>query len=552
MMEWVHARRILVALGVLVLAVSRAAAAPQAAEAGREVREALARPLTPAAVALLLPHTSQPQVVQRLEAALRDPDPDVRAVAARVAFTTRQQRLAAALTAAIASESEVRPAAEMARALALIVGQPSDDAAFTAMARTGSSVGEAWLGVVARTRPADALSRLPALGGSAGAFLANFAAADPEAAARAFAALATTPSLEQPFLALVQRLEREGSPVPSPLIGVGLNGPAVIRHATVRLLLHRRASGAPLPPEAEPALAQLRSRTSATDDPYLAMTFELLRRGEKGSDPPVPLAPIIARLDRDTFPGDSSQDGWLRRLEPAEEAALRERVRLLPRDQWAPASRPSSAKVAVTPAPADDMLVRMVRPLTPRLVTELGELTGCRPRRDQVLAAQVAFRPTGQVRQVFKPVGNGVERCAQAASLLAALDVADGHAPIPPTRTDLILVGFRPEDATCPRVARAGNEMRAGSGDLRPPRKVRHVDAIYPPDMLDQRIQGVVLIEAIVGPMGCIGDAVVLSGPSPTLKAAALVAVSLWQYEPSLLDGKPVPIIMTVTVNFTM
>ncbi len=47
-----------------------------------------------------------------------------------------------------------------------------------------------------------------------------------------------------------------------------------------------------------------------------------------------------------------------------------------------------------------------------------------------------------------------------------------------------------------------------------------------------------------VAPTGCVGDAVVLSGPHTTLNAAALAAVSLWRYEPSLLDGKPVHITM--------
>lgn len=36
------------------------------------------------------------------------------------------------------------------------------------------------------------------------------------------------------------------------------------------------------------------------------------------------------------------------------------------------------------------------------------------------------------------------------------------------------------------------------------------------------------------------------------LDLAALKAVSGWRFEPTLLDGEPVPVIMTVTVNFTL
>ncbi|MEO5823454.1 MAG: energy transducer TonB [Vicinamibacteraceae bacterium] len=527
----------------------------QAVDTSREVGEALARPMSPAAIVLLLPHMSLPAAVERVAQALRDPSPEVRAVAARVAFTTRHQGLVTALTAALEAEADVGPASEMARALALIAGAPADDAAFTAMARTGRSVGEAWVSVVARTRPADIVPRLPVLGGSADEAVANLAATDTAAVARAFAPLSTTPALEAPYLALLERLDRDAAAAPWPVLAVGLKASTGIRHTLVRLLLHRRASRLPLAPEAESVLADLRARTTAADDPYLAMTFELLRRGEKPGDPPVPLGPIIAALDRESFPGSHWRDGWMRRLDTAEEAALRARLPMLPREQWAPESgSPSTAGPAPAANKTPEMVVRMVRPLTPRLVAELAEATGCRPARDQVLAVQVTFRPTGQVHQVYNPVGIGVERCARAARLLVALDIAGGQAPIPAERTDLVLIGFRPEDAKCPRIdlARAGNEIRVGSGMLRPPRKVRNISPVYPQEMQDLRIQGVVLIEATVAPTGCIADATVLRGPHATMNAAALAAVSLWQYEPSVLDGTPVPIIMTVTVNFTL
>jgi protein TonB len=41
-----------------------------------------------------------------------------------------------------------------------------------------------------------------------------------------------------------------------------------------------------------------------------------------------------------------------------------------------------------------------------------------------------------------------------------------------------------------------------------------------------------------------------LEGSDTRLDLAALRAVSAWAYTPTLLDGEPVPVIMTVTVNF--
>ena len=65
------------------------------------------------------------------------------------------------------------------------------------------------------------------------------------------------------------------------------------------------------------------------------------------------------------------------------------------------------------------------------------------------------------------------------------------------------------------------------------------------------RVQGVVILEAIIGPSGAVTEVKVLRSV-PLLDDAAIAAVQQWQYTPTLLNGVPVPIIMTVTVNFTL
>jgi protein TonB len=64
-------------------------------------------------------------------------------------------------------------------------------------------------------------------------------------------------------------------------------------------------------------------------------------------------------------------------------------------------------------------------------------------------------------------------------------------------------------------------------------------------------VQGIVIIEAIIGANGRVQDATVLRG-IPLLNASALLAVQQWEFTPTLLNGVPVPVIMTVTVNFTL
>jgi TonB family protein len=86
----------------------------------------------------------------------------------------------------------------------------------------------------------------------------------------------------------------------------------------------------------------------------------------------------------------------------------------------------------------------------------------------------------------------------------------------------------------------------------RPESASSHVAPVYPKAMQDQRIQGVVIIEATIATTGCVSDATVLRSVHPTIDVATLAAVSLWLYEPTLLNGAPIPVIMTVTVNFTL
>lgn len=88
-------------------------------------------------------------------------------------------------------------------------------------------------------------------------------------------------------------------------------------------------------------------------------------------------------------------------------------------------------------------------------------------------------------------------------------------------------------------------------GELKPPRKLVDVKPTYPVEAQAARIQGVVIIEAVINAVGTVVNTRVLRGV-PMLDDAAVGAVSQWQFEPTLLNGVPVPVVMTVTVNFTL
>ena len=88
-------------------------------------------------------------------------------------------------------------------------------------------------------------------------------------------------------------------------------------------------------------------------------------------------------------------------------------------------------------------------------------------------------------------------------------------------------------------------------GDLLAPTRIKDVQPVYPAIAQAARVQGVVIVEAIIGTDGKVRHAKVLRS-IPLLDQAAVDAVRQWEYTPSRLNGVPVPVIVTVTVNFTL
>jgi periplasmic protein TonB len=88
-------------------------------------------------------------------------------------------------------------------------------------------------------------------------------------------------------------------------------------------------------------------------------------------------------------------------------------------------------------------------------------------------------------------------------------------------------------------------------GDIRQPSKVKDLAPVYPALARTARVEGLVIIEATIGTDGRVRDARVLRS-IPLLDAAALEAVRGWEYTPTRLNGVPIAIVMTVTVNFRL
>jgi protein TonB len=143
-----------------------------------------------------------------------------------------------------------------------------------------------------------------------------------------------------------------------------------------------------------------------------------------------------------------------------------------------------------------------------------------------------------------------------AASRVDAPPASDQQPPVPAADEiqrvpgSVINADRRPDTSSAaPSAAPPRGPVRVG-GVIEPPRKIKDQPVAYP--LLAQRahVQGKVVLDATITADGRVQDVRVVRS-IPLLDKAAIAAVKQWQYTPTLLNGAPVPVIMTVSVDFS-
>jgi TonB family protein len=121
------------------------------------------------------------------------------------------------------------------------------------------------------------------------------------------------------------------------------------------------------------------------------------------------------------------------------------------------------------------------------------------------------------------------------------------------TLTETIRVTSRRSDASAAPAGAAGPARVRVGGNVRAPRKLKDVKPIYPDAMRNAGRGAVVKLEASIGPDGKVARVRALNGfVHPDFAAAATTAVSQWEFSPTLLNGAPVIVEMTVTITFAL
>jgi TonB family protein len=113
--------------------------------------------------------------------------------------------------------------------------------------------------------------------------------------------------------------------------------------------------------------------------------------------------------------------------------------------------------------------------------------------------------------------------------------------------------GTSSETAQAPPNGPVGGEGRPArvSGGVMAGLLLNKVQPAYPQNAKDAKVSGTVVMVAKIDKTGKVVDLKVVSGPE-ILRDAALAAVRQWTYKPYLLNGEPVFVQTTVTVNFSL
>jgi protein TonB len=114
------------------------------------------------------------------------------------------------------------------------------------------------------------------------------------------------------------------------------------------------------------------------------------------------------------------------------------------------------------------------------------------------------------------------------------------------------VVGGLPEPPPPPPPPPATRPPVRVGGQIQAPTLIHRVEPYYPPTAVDARLQGLVILEAIVDRDGKVAEVKVLRSASPLLDREAVLAVKQWRYSPLVLNGQRERFVLTVMLSFNL
>ena len=159
--------------------------------------------------------------------------------------------------------------------------------------------------------------------------------------------------------------------------------------------------------------------------------------------------------------------------------------------------------------------------------------------------------PSGRYTLVFE--ARGFKKLRRDITLVGgAVDEVDGLLQVGQV-AEVVRVVAGQNAGAVPRAAgvavKTAQPMRIG-GNVQQAKLVRQPRPVYPAELKDSGIGGVVKFSAIIGKDGTLGRIEVIASPDYRLTSAAMDSVKQWRYQPTTLNGEPIEVVTQIDVDF--
>jgi TonB family protein len=508
--------------------------------AGVLATQAPSSTLTPGQV-LLLANSTESTAIDKLNEALHSQDPRVRLIAGRVVALSGQRAGLDVLVSALAREQDSWTGAELVQDLLWLGGASAVPVVEPQTRRLGAEAILTFADWQARVQPEQFVSRLNSVASTSGVdvrrlgpMVAVASEGHPDqqlALMRGWMRLAP-PDGWRPVLSA---LDYPGAPGDGKriLLEALASDRSSVRLETIWFILDEIASDDRPPKE---VIAAAASAAPADSSPWEDFGRELIARATQGTTPRDRSELIISEgVHHGPFVATALRISHLTETERKAASAIIQSPSSLVDPQWRRQS---------------DM--RTVPPLESGLVADVLRAAGCSTTNPKMGAAVATYSSDGRPLQIqVDPTGLS-GNCEEALKALARTTAAESGVAASPSFKQVLVLPLSSEFASCPGVPDVVEKPQAAAGTkVQQSRKLKDVKPVYPQSAQAARISGVVVIDAGISTTGCVYSARVVRS-IPQLDFAAVAAVTQWQFSPTLFNNQPIPVLMTVTVNFAL
>lgn len=95
-------------------------------------------------------------------------------------------------------------------------------------------------------------------------------------------------------------------------------------------------------------------------------------------------------------------------------------------------------------------------------------------------------------------------------------------------------------------------EIHRVGENVTPPKKVHTPVPTYPPEAMEEKVQGKVVAETVIDREGVVQDVKIVESIGEAFDRSVIEAVSTWKFEPARLDDEPVAVRYSLTINFRL